>query len=70
VSVRDAAQYAGSRALTLGFYLLAIIGADGWDRSPDSWTFTTFRLLAAAAFLWWAVDRTVHHHHDDEGQER
>lgn len=65
MGVRDAARFTGSRALTLGLYLLATVGVSSWDRDPDSWRLIGFHLLSAAMFLWWAVSRTIRHYHED-----
>lgn len=61
----NALRWLASRALTLGLYILAIIGATNWDHDPNSWFLITTRLGANAMFLWWAVDRTIGHHHED-----
>jgi hypothetical protein len=65
MAARDAARFIGSRALTLGFYVLATIGISDWDRDPDSWRLIGFHLLTAAMFLWWAVARSIRHYHED-----
>ena len=65
MSARDAARFTGSRALTLGFYVLATVGISSWDQDPDSWRLIGFHLLSAAMFLWWAVSRTIRHYHED-----
>jgi hypothetical protein len=70
MSVRDGARFLGSRALTLGFYVLATIGIRTWDRDPNSWRLIAFHLLTAAMFLWWAVSRTIRHYHEDRAFDR
>lgn len=69
MSARDAGRFVASRALTFGFYVLAVVGISGWDRDPDSWRLILFRLGAAALFLWAAVIRTVRHYHEDRQQD-
>jgi hypothetical protein len=62
----DTAKWAGRRLLTVGLYILAIIGATSWDRDPNSWFLICLRLGATAMFLWWAVWRTIDHWHLDQ----
>lgn len=64
-----AAKWAGRRLATGGLYILAIIGASGWDRDPDSWFLILFRLGGTALVLSWAVSRTVSHWHEDQKGE-
>ncbi|MFI6681896.1 hypothetical protein [Kribbella sp. NPDC050470] len=64
-----AAAWAVRRLATLGLYILAIIGASGWDRDNPSWFRIFLRLGGAAMFLWWAVWRTVDHWNEDQGDE-
>lgn len=58
--------WAVRRLLTVGLYVLAIIGASGWDRDDPSWFRIFLRLGATAIWLYWAVSRTISHWHEDQ----